>query len=40
MVGHRRLIEVADDEYGTGLVTMLRGEDFRDAPPQGPPAQP
>jgi hypothetical protein len=24
------LIEVADDEYGTGLVTMLRGEDFRD----------
>jgi hypothetical protein len=25
------LIEVADDEYGTGLVTMLRGEDFRDA---------
>jgi hypothetical protein len=22
------LIEVADDEYGTGLVTMLRGEDF------------
>jgi hypothetical protein len=26
-----RLIEVADDEYGTGLVTMLRGEDFQDA---------
>ncbi|BCJ50590.1 DNA helicase [Actinoplanes sp. NBRC 14428] len=25
------LIAVADDEYGTGLVTMLRGEDFRDA---------
>ena len=25
------LIEVADDEYGTGLVTMLRGEDFQDA---------
>jgi hypothetical protein len=25
------LIEVADDEYGVGLVTMLRGEDFRDA---------
>jgi hypothetical protein len=25
------LIEAADDEYGTGLVTMLRGEDFRDA---------
>jgi DNA helicase IV len=25
------LIEVADDEYGTGLVTMLRGQDFRDA---------
>jgi hypothetical protein len=25
------LIEVADDEYGTGLVTMLRGEDFTDA---------
>ncbi|MEV0322952.1 RNA polymerase recycling motor ATPase HelR [Streptomyces sp. NPDC050658] len=25
------LIEVADDEYGSGLVTMLRGEDFRDA---------
>ena len=25
------LIEVADDEYGTGLVTMLRGEDFADA---------
>jgi superfamily I DNA/RNA helicase len=25
------LIEVADDEYGTGLVTMLRGEDFYDA---------
>jgi superfamily I DNA/RNA helicase len=24
------LIEVADDEYGTGLVTMLRGEDFHD----------
>ena len=25
------LIAVADDEYGTGLVTMLRGEDFEDA---------
>ncbi|HEY0718957.1 MAG TPA: RNA polymerase recycling motor ATPase HelR, partial [Streptosporangiaceae bacterium] len=25
------LAEVADDEYGTGLVTMLRGEDFSDA---------
>src|SRR5450432_2551402 len=25
------LIEVADDEYGTGLVTMLRGEDFQEA---------
>ncbi len=25
------LIEAADDEYGVGLVTMLRGEDFRDA---------
>jgi superfamily I DNA/RNA helicase len=25
------LIEVADDEYGVGLVTMLRGEHFRDA---------
>ena len=25
------LIEVADDEYGMGLVTMLRGEDFTDA---------
>ena len=25
------LIEAADDEYGTGLVTMLRGEDFADA---------
>jgi superfamily I DNA/RNA helicase len=25
------LIEVADDEYGVGLVTMLRGEDFQDA---------
>ena len=25
------LIAVADDEYGTGLVTMLRGEDFLDA---------
>ncbi len=25
------LIEVADDDYGTGLVTMLRGEDFHDA---------
>ena len=25
------LIEVADDEYGMGLVTMLRGEDFQDA---------
>ena len=25
------LIEAADDEYGTGLVTMLRGEDFLDA---------
>jgi hypothetical protein len=24
-------IEVADDEYGVGLVTMLRGEDFHDA---------
>ncbi|HEX9064525.1 MAG TPA: AAA family ATPase, partial [Streptosporangiaceae bacterium] len=24
------LIAVADDEYGTGLVTMLRGEDFQD----------
>ncbi|MBL7502189.1 AAA family ATPase [Frankia sp. CNm7] len=24
------LIEVADDEYGVGLVTMLRGEDFKD----------
>ncbi len=24
------LIEVADDEYGVGLVTMLRGEDFQD----------
>ncbi|MGQ4389176.1 RNA polymerase recycling motor ATPase HelR, partial [Streptomyces sp. SAS_270] len=24
------LIAVADDEYGTGLVTMLRGEDFHD----------
>jgi DNA helicase IV len=24
------LIEAADDEYGTGLVTMLRGEDFQD----------
>jgi hypothetical protein len=23
--------EVADDEYGVGLVTMLRGEDFQDA---------
>jgi DNA helicase IV len=25
------LVEVADDEYGVGLVTMLRGEDFQDA---------
>ncbi len=25
------LIEAADDEYGMGLVTMLRGEDFKDA---------
>jgi hypothetical protein len=25
------LIEAADDEYGFGLVTMLRGEDFADA---------
>jgi DNA helicase IV len=25
------LIEAADDEYGPGLVTMLRGEDFQDA---------
>jgi DNA helicase IV len=25
------LIEVTDDEYGFGLVTMLRGEDFQDA---------
>ncbi|MEV4133121.1 RNA polymerase recycling motor ATPase HelR [Dactylosporangium sp. NPDC049742] len=25
------LIEAADDEYGTGLVTMLRGEDFVEA---------
>jgi Viral (Superfamily 1) RNA helicase len=25
------LIEAADDEYGTGLVSMLRGEDFHDA---------
>ncbi len=25
------LIAVADDEYGSGLVTMLRGEDFEDA---------
>jgi len=25
------LAEVADDEYGVGLVTMLRGEDFQDA---------
>jgi DNA helicase IV len=25
------LMEVADDEYGVGLVTMLRGEDFQDA---------
>jgi hypothetical protein len=25
------LIELADDEYGSGLVTMLRGEDFQDA---------
>ncbi len=25
------LIEAADDEYGTGLVTMLRGEDFQDS---------
>jgi DNA helicase IV len=25
------LIEVSDDEYGVGLVTMLRGEDFQEA---------
>jgi len=25
------LIEAADDKYGVGLVTMLRGEDFQDA---------
>jgi DNA helicase IV len=25
------LIEAADDEYGVGLVTMLRGEDFQEA---------
>ena len=25
------LIQVADDEYGVGLVSMLRGEDFHDA---------
>ena len=25
------LTEAADDEYGVGLVTMLRGEDFKDA---------
>jgi superfamily I DNA/RNA helicase len=25
------LIEAADEEYGVGLVTMLRGEDFQDA---------
>jgi hypothetical protein len=25
------LIEAADDEYGAGLATMLRGEDFQDA---------
>ena len=25
------LIEAADDEYGVGLVTMLRGEDFQDS---------
>jgi DNA helicase IV len=25
------LMEAADDEYGVGLVTMLRGEDFHDA---------
>jgi DNA helicase IV len=25
------LMEAADDEYGAGLVTMLRGEDFHDA---------
>jgi len=25
------LIQVADDEYGVGLVSMLRGEDFQDA---------
>jgi hypothetical protein len=25
------LIEVVDDDYGVGLVTMLRGEDFQDA---------
>jgi hypothetical protein len=26
-----RIIEATDDEYGFGLVTMLRGEDFKDA---------
>jgi hypothetical protein len=26
-----RLVEVADDEYGVGLVSMLRGEDFQEA---------
>jgi DNA helicase IV len=26
-----RLIEAGDDEYGVGLVSMLRGEDFQDA---------
>ncbi|HEX4059533.1 MAG TPA: RNA polymerase recycling motor ATPase HelR [Streptosporangiaceae bacterium] len=26
-----RLVEVTDDEYGVGLVTMLRGADFQDA---------
>jgi DNA helicase IV len=25
------LVQVTDDEYGVGLVTMLRGEDFQDA---------
>jgi hypothetical protein len=25
------LVQVADDEYGVGLVSMLRGEDFQDA---------
>ena len=28
------LIEAADDEYGMGLVTMLRGEDFAGRPGQ------